>query len=308
MPYHYTTGGLAPRSIRLPTLEFYRFRFHFQALEPLRLPATGNANLVRGACGLFLRKLAPANIYARIFEPGGNQAPAPSGLADWPRPFVLRARALDGLDAATLDFFSFDLHVFELRERILPYFQAAFEEWARSGIGPGRRRGRLDRVEPLGLDGQPSPSAPCSIRLDPDATATDRVTVRFASPTELKADGKLVERPEFGVLFARLRDRVATLCALYGAGPLDVDFRALGARAATIRLVRYDLARHDGFRTSRRTGQTHPLAGFTGDVEYQGVLQEFLPWLRAGRWTGVGRQTVWGHGEIHVGEDAANSI
>ena len=309
MPYHYTTRGQTlPPSISVPTLEFYRFRFHFQALEPLRLPAAGSANLVRGACGLFLRKMAPANVYARIFEPGRHLGPAPSGLADWPRPFVLRARALDGLEAAANDFFSFDLHLFELREPVLPYFQAAFAEWARSGIGPAQRRARLDRVESLGLDGLPNPAAPCSIRLDPDAIAIDRVTIRFASPTELKAEGKPVERPEFGVLFARLRDRIATLCALYGPGPLDVDFRGMGARAAAVRLVRCNLARHDAFRTSRRTGQTHPLGGFTGKVEYQGVLQEFLPWLRAGRWTGVGRQTVWGHGEIRVGGDAANSI
>jgi hypothetical protein len=27
-------------------------------------------------------------------------------------------------------------------------------------------------------------------------------------------------------------------------------------------------------------------------------LAEFVPFLRAARWTGVGRQTVWGNGEI----------
>jgi hypothetical protein len=25
-----------------------------------------------------------------------------------------------------------------------------------------------------------------------------------------------------------------------------------------------------------------------------------MPWLRAARWTGVGRQTVWGKGEFHI--------
>ena len=133
-----------------------------------------------------------------------------------------------------------------------------------------------------------------------DPASVDRVTVTFVTPTELKASGKVIDQPEFGVLFARLRDRVCTLRALYGSGPLELDFRGMGARAGAIQLMHCNLAWQHASRTSRRTGQTHPLGGFTGEAEYQGVLAEFLPWLRAGRWTGVGRQTVWGKGEIHV--------
>jgi len=48
----------------------------------------------------------------------------------------------------------------------------------------------------------------------------------------------------------------------------------------------------------------HSLGGFTGEAEYEGDLAEFLPWLRAARWVGVGRQTVWGKGELRV-EDPA---
>ena len=48
------------------------------------------------------------------------------------------------------------------------------------------------------------------------------------------------------------------------------------------------------------TGQHHPLEGFTGEAEYSGSLDDFLPYLRAAQWTGVGRQTVWGKGELSV--------
>ena len=51
-------------------------------------------------------------------------------------------------------------------------------------------------------------------------------------------------------------------------------------------------------RRSSRTGQTHPLGGFIGNAKYHGDLSEFVPYLRAAEWTGVGRQTVWGKGEI----------
>jgi len=44
------------------------------------------------------------------------------------------------------------------------------------------------------------------------------------------------------------------------------------------------------------------LGGFVGEVEYQGELGEFVVYLRLGKWVGVGRQTVWGKGEMEVTE------
>jgi hypothetical protein len=123
-----------------------------------------------------------------------------------------------------------------------------------------------------------------------------RVTVSFVSPTELKGGDK----PEFAVLLARIRDRVGTLSSLYGEGPLPVDFRAMGERAGAIVMTRCDLQNVSAERHSSRTGQTHPMGGFTGQADYEGDLGEFLPYLRAAAYTGAGRQTVWGKGEIEV--------
>ena len=259
--------------------------------------------MLRGAFGLFLKRTAPPDVYSRIFEPGRDLGPAPSGLGDWPRPFVFRAH-LDGLDVPAHDFFSFDLHLFELRQPVLTYFQEAFTAWAAAGIGPARRRARLDHIEQVGIDGLPNPAEACSLSLDPEPFIIDRVTVRFLTPTELKTAGAPAGKPAFGVLFARLRDRICTLRSLYGQGPIGLDFRGMGERAAAVSLVRSELIWERTSRTSSRTSQTHPLGGFTGAAEYQGVLAEFVPWLRAARWTGVGRQTVWGKGEIRVIVDA----
>ena len=254
--------------------------------------------MLRGACGIFLRKTAPPEIYARLFEPGRALGPAPSGLSDWPRPFVFRTTRMEALAAEPNRSFSFDLHLFDTRHPVLPYFESAFAQWALSGIGPARTRARLLAAEPLG--------SLCSIPLDPEPSPVEKVTLRFVTPTELKAVGQVAAAPEFGILFARLRDRISTLRALYGPGPLELDFRGMGARATGIRLVRSDLQWEKAERTSSRTGQTHPLGGFTGEAEYCGELREFRPWLRAARWVGVGRQTVWGKGEVHVMEKASD--
>lgn len=99
---------------------------------------------------------------------------------------------------------------------------------------------------------------------------------------------------------ARVRDRLSALCSLYGAGEPGLDFRGLATRARNVRAVSGEMTSVRSQRTSSRTGQTHPLSGLTGSVCYEGDLAEFIPLLRAACRTGVGRQTVWGHGEIAI--------
>jgi hypothetical protein len=60
------------------------------------------------------------------------------------------------------------------------------------------------------------------------------------------------------------------------------------------------LGRQESERRSTKTGQGHSIGGFVGHAEYEGDLAEFLPYLEAGRWVGVGRQSVWGKGEICI--------
>jgi hypothetical protein len=81
---------------------------------------------------------------------------------------------------------------------------------------------------------------------------------------------------------------------------LEIDFRAMADRASGIVTTRSDLRRISASRQSTRTGQRHGLDGFIGETEYSGELGEFIPYLDAAQWTGVGRQTVWGKGELSI--------
>ena len=128
----------------------------------------------------------------------------------------------------------------------------------------------------------------------------NQVTIHFVTPTELKAGEGLSTLPTFEPLVARLRDRISNLGQQYGHGPLDLDFRALAAQARTIEMSNVQLHHVAAERQSSRTGQTHPLSGFVGQVTYTGNLDAFLPYLRIGQYTGVGRQTVWGKGELRL--------
>jgi hypothetical protein len=314
------------------TFEFHRFRFHFRSAGTLFFPVYKSGNIVRGAFGGIFRKQVCIPScqdaktchnradcpYARVFEPQEARGEGPSGLADWPRPFVFRAAQLDGRTIRQGEAFHFDVHIFDVRDPALPYFVLAFAQLAREGLGPGRGRAELSAVDQLDLhearmaqvfDGERlrmhELAAPNTVDLSGTPERVDRVRVRFVTPTELKSGRQVAERPEFGILFGRLRDRISTLRALYGAGPLGIDFRGMGERAAAVRMTRCDLQRMDVDRLSSRTGQRHPIGGFVGEAEYEGDLGEFLPYLLLGMWVGGGRQTVWGKGELANCADAA---
>ncbi len=180
--------------------------------------------------------------------------------------------------------FHFDFHWFDLRRPALDTVIRAFAK-----LTP-----EAELVDVRGAD------VPLELCLNPSGEPVSRLTIRFETPTELKAGDQTVERPEFGVLAARVRDRISTLRALYDDGPLTIDFREFGERAEHIRMTRCSIHHVEISRRSSRTGQTHSLGGFIGEAQYEGDLAEFVPYLRAAQWTGVGRQTAWGKGALVV--------
>lgn len=239
------------------TFDFYPLRFRFAASK-LR---DFSANTWRGQLGSALQK-ADAAAYSRFFAP--RAVAGPSGIADPPRPFVLRV--LGPLEIG--------LNLFLTREPAVELFTHVMAD--------------------LGTLSSVSGTERLSLPLCARDQTIHRLRIRFLTATEIKG----AERPEFGVLLARIRDRVSTLRELYGDGPLAIDFKGFGARASHVSMTRCELTTVADERISRGTGQRHSLGGFTGFAEYEGDLAEFVPYIEIARWTGVGRQTVWGKGEI----------
>ncbi len=260
------------------TFDLAACQLHFAARDPIHFPAGLAGNVLRGALGSILRTSTSAEDYARIFEPtsaGGG----PSGFSDQPRPFVIRPSTLEERTIARGEQFDFGLHLFDLRDPMLDYFTRAFAQWAEL-VSVDRRMVTID--------------------LAPRTTPVAHIRVEFQTPTDLKSAGDLAAT-DFSVLLARARDRVGTLRSLYSAGPLEIDFRGMSERARSVRTVRRELTRVAIQRRSSRTGQRHGIGGFTGCAEYEGDLAEFVPYLEAAHWTGVGRHCTWGNGAIAVG-------
>ncbi len=300
-------------------------RFSFIARESVHFDEGKSSNILRGAFGAIFRRIAclpdcPGTAacehsatcpYARLFEPTAS-SPGPSGLADHPRPFVFRATHLDGQTFAPGQTFHFDLNLFDTDSSpAIAYLTLTFAQLAHDGLGRGRSKVELTTVTRLNEQGTPAATVyengfvnrhdelpPLELDLSPLPQPVSHIKVNFLTPTELKSDQQTAARPGFAILASRIRDRISTLRELYGQGPLTINFREFGERAALVRMNGCDIKHVEVQRRSTRTGQTHSIGGFVGEAEYEGDLAEFLPYLRAAQWTGVGRQTVWGKGQI----------
>ena len=275
--------------------------------------------------------LAASCPYKAIFEP--SPPPGSERLSknqDIPRPFVFRPPLTQQTRFEKGQRFEFGLVLMGRALEFLPYFVLSFRELATEGLGLNRAKCILERVEQIGV---PSNAAePGSTRehlvyicddqlfratrsgeteMDvgtrlrelhrPDRSdSAKRISIRFLTPTFLRAGGEIVRHPEFHQVFKRLRDRINALSTFFGDGPLDGDFRGLGDRAEGVRTVSTQIKWAERYRTSSRTRQRHEISGFVGEATYEGELKEFLPWLVLGELVHVGKHTAWGNGRFEV--------
>jgi len=272
--------------------------------------------------------LTTACPYKTVFEP--SPPPGADRLSkneDIPRPFVFRAPDSQQTRFAPSERLQFELVLIGRAIDFLPHFVLSFRELAADGVGLNRAKCKLERVEQIkaSVSGVGFPDVQTEVIYTAEdqlfraaevasagswingrtgsciETATiQRLTIRFLTPTLLRADGEVVRRPDFHHVFKRLRDRINALNTFYGDGPLDADFSALGKLAEEVRTVSCDTKWIERFRTSSKTRQRHELSGFMGEASYAGDLTEFLPWLTMGELVHVGKHTAWGNGRIEL--------
>jgi CRISPR-associated endoribonuclease Cas6 len=134
------------------------------------------------------------------------------------------------------------------------------------------------------------------------AANVTRITLRFLTPTMLKADGVQARRPAFGPIAKRLRDRINALSYFYCGNGLDIDFKAFGEEAERIKTVADSTRWVESSRYSRRREVTHDLSGFVGEVSFESDLAPFIPYLKLGEYVHVGKNAMFGNGWYEIVE------
>jgi hypothetical protein len=289
-------------------------------------------SLPAGAFGRALKKAACATernfcngcllrancAYLYIFERGPEN--------DSPHPFVLVPPLTDRSLYSPGELLDWELVLIGNGIDALAYFIYAFSEMGRNGLGAGKGRYRLSRVdslrpgasEPVFSEASrtlrdPSPAVTADELLrarsdvfkepagsQPSAVSRQRLTIDFLTPTRLKHDNRLTDEPQFHIVIRRLLQRVDDLLKFHHGFRLDLDFPGLVGQAEQVRLIDNKTHWADWERYSNRQETRMKLGGLLGQATYEGQITPFLPFLLLGEWTHLGKNTSFGLGRYRV--------
>lgn len=305
----------------VPPLRIARLLFELRPERPLHLPLEQRGNVLRGAFGTVFQRTVcnrgcpgahtctqrKSCAYARLFEPHWDEG-VQFGAAEAPRPFVFRPPLSSDPNFGPHRPLIFELRLFGEAITAVQQFIRAFQLLADTGLADCPVR--LESVEALDWMGASHGSlvregvvvhtSPLVLSLEQPcasyASSASTVVVDFATPTWLREHNRDLMVPTFTGLVERVRDRISMLCRGYEQSAWKADFGAISNAAACATTLDWQGHWVKYRRTSTRTGQQMPLAGFQGTVVFDGVDPRLWPLLLIGQEIHAGRHAVWGHG------------
>jgi CRISPR-associated endoribonuclease Cas6 len=312
------------------------YRLELLPEERILLPPYKGSTL-RGAFGTVFKRIVCALknknceecmlsgrcVYAYVFESKPQERIHIFGRVNTiPRPFVIEPPEGEKTEFSPGERIDFALLLVGRASEYLPYFVYTFEELGNWGIGKGRGRYKLLQVKvPEGRKVYNSktrtitPTVPSQIDLGGavqycidginSATSSQRVTLRFKTPTRIKFNRRLVIDPQFHILIRQLLRRLFLLWHFHCRGSdsaeeLKDHHKEVIQYSYKVKLLSSSLRWYDWERYSHRQKTKIRLGGFIGEVTYEGPVAPFLPLLRAGEVLHIGKSTTFGLGKYEI--------
>jgi CRISPR-associated endoribonuclease Cas6 len=313
----------------LKNFKISSYQFHIKPLDHLTLPLYKGATF-RGGFGYAFRKVVCSThqqnciecllkdkcIYAYIFEtPLPFNAVMMRKYPQVPHPFIIEPPKEDREYYNAGEEMSFNLILIGRAIDYLPYFIYTFEELGRIGIGKDRDNYLLKGVCVLGLDNKIEeiysdttkrvktnrpPVSFKEIQKSIEDKKTDKLLLRFYTPTRIRYNAKLTMELTFDILIRNLLRRISALSYFHCGEELRIDFRDMIASAEKIEVEKSSLQWYDWERYSTRQKSRMKLGGFVGEISFSGNLKDFLPLLKLGELTHVGKGTTFGLGKYSI--------
>lgn len=310
-------------------IAYKKYCFSLKARETIYLPAYkgstfrgGFGNSFKKVVCVFRRKYCqecPINkdcSYSYIFE---TPSPSVGGILNMnryetiPHPFIIEPplKNEEVWEAGTT--ISFNVILIGRATRYLMHFIMAFEHLGEMGLGRGRGKYELSKIDDgqntifVGSDRTISLGDPDIIEI-PEVIELNRgeekaLKVNYITPTRLKYQRDYVNRIEFFILITNLLRRI-NLLHYYHMEPKAAlwDHRLLIQEARKI-IIKNDLSKwYDWERYSHRQRAKMKLGGVVGSVIYEGRINPFTTILEAGEILHVGKGTTFGLGMFILGE------
>lgn len=240
-----------------------------------------------------------------------------------PRPFAIRpplaVRAEDERQYETGECLKIGMVLVGDALALFPYLVQGLREAGTHGVGYGRGTFSLKEIhnensltgENVALLQDRRVAMPglvvnaAGIREKANALPQDAVRLRFLTPTQILHHGEMLQTPQFAPLIARILERVQALVYHYTPEPTAQSqwqalHEALMAAAEAVRPT-LDNTRWVKVRSgSRRSNYMHDISGFVGEVQFEGDMRPFLPWLLWGASLHVGKNAVKGNGWYEI--------
>jgi len=303
-------------------LKIARYRFTFQAEDPISLPPyPGSA--MRGVFGRGLREIVCVTgkescrnchfmqscAYCYVFE---TPLSVNAGQ-DSPHPLVFDVHALQKRYVPG-DQFALEITVVGKANQ---YFSSIVQAWKRAGkIGLGKQHGAFQVVCVDGYDfnnGDWCSLYPGSITqnhhrrlsgpIAEPTTSIQRIQLELITPYRSKRRGRLITPSTFSFegFIANLARRISSLQQLYDPESPGLDYGSLSAPVADVELINANLHWKDWKRHSSRQNTHMKMGGVMGTIDLAGPgIKELWPLIKMGEWIHAGKSTLFGLGKYRV--------
>lgn len=316
-------------------LYYGEFELNLKAKEDIHLPEYKGSTF-RGGFGVAFKRivcplkgnecsgcmLVSSCVYARVFESMANEQPHPFGrVRTIPRPFIIEPPLEKNTvynEGATI---RFNLILIGKATEYLPYFIYTFETLGDIGIGKGRGKYILESVVDKTSGKLIYNHSTRNLQAHYEANIhlekaihnvlnsryskePQRLTLRFLTPTRIKAQRKLTMDITFELLVKQLLRRLFLLWYFHCSDGKnnkvhEKDFHKKAIELAKgVKTLGSGLQWVDWERYSHRQRQKLKLGGFTGQITYEGVIEPFLPFIRAAEVVHIGKGTTFGLGKF----------
>lgn len=302
-------------------------RFNLEALEPITLPYTKGAAL-RGAVGVSFKRTVCAYKdinkdctlcilntvcpYPAVFEPCLKSEDILKRFSNPPRPFVIKPPLGEKLDFRIGEVTSFEIVAVGKSINLIPYLVLAVKELESRGIGKTRGRFKVRGIHGRNyntrtwediFDSEKNiltsipPKVSWSDFLERAKGLSQRsIELSFLTPTKIRFQEKTIFNPDFSHIIKRLIERLNAISYFYCDETLGDETLAILERAKDVQTVSRDVRWVDAERHSTKTGHTHSIGDFIGNISFEGDLGDFIPFLLAGEPVHVGKSTTFGNG------------
>lgn len=126
------------------------------------------------------------------------------------------------------------------------------------------------------------------------------VILKICTPLRIRHGGTLIKEISFQTLIRNIVNRITAITERYGGWTDRAEAEKIQWLAAEVRTVREELRVERMERYSNRINGKMDFSGLMGEVEYEGELSPFVPWLCAAQVLHIGRNTTFGMGKIEV--------